>query len=183
MTECPCVQKHLTKECSPLYGHCKDGQRQIPLKLLDVAGLIPGASEGAGLGNKVRHRRDVRGSSWMISDMRTFSFTLWMFRDEPTRRERTLWATTLRAYDLSGQVMTRTSTGFTTKSTRGSSTTFTRSGAASFGSTRRIPTVTSRRPSRRCSRFVFSSLFTCSSNSLATEPLLPKARRSCVTWV
>ena len=56
LTECPCVKKKLTKECSPLYGFCKDGQRQIPLKLLDVAGLIPGASEGAGLGNKVASR-------------------------------------------------------------------------------------------------------------------------------
>ena len=58
LTECPCVKKKLTKECSPLYGYCKDGQRQIPLKLLDVAGLIPGASEGAGLGNKVASRLD-----------------------------------------------------------------------------------------------------------------------------
>ena len=53
MTQCPCKEKGRSKECSPLYGFCKDGQRQIPLKLLDVAGLIPGASEGAGLGNKV----------------------------------------------------------------------------------------------------------------------------------
>ena len=29
------------------------GERHIPIKLLDVAGLIPGASEGKGLGNKV----------------------------------------------------------------------------------------------------------------------------------
>ena len=28
------------------------GTRFIPVKLLDVAGLVPGASEGAGLGNK-----------------------------------------------------------------------------------------------------------------------------------
>lgn len=154
MTECPCVKKHLTKECSPIYGHCKDGQRQIPLKLLDVAGLIPGASEGAGLGNKVQSGSDMRGSSWMISDMLTFSFTLWMFRDVPTRRERTRWDTTLRGYDLMGRVMNRISTGYTTKFTHGSLTTSTRSGAASFGSTRRTPTATSRRPSRRCFRSV-----------------------------
>lgn len=53
LTECPCVKRKCTKQCSPVYGFCKEGQRQIPVKLLDVAGLIPGASEGAGLGNKV----------------------------------------------------------------------------------------------------------------------------------
>lgn len=53
LTECPCVKRHCTSKCSPIYGFCKNGQRQIPVKLLDVAGLIPGASEGAGLGNKV----------------------------------------------------------------------------------------------------------------------------------
>lgn len=90
----------------------------------------------------------------MISDMLTFSFTLWMFRDVPMRRERTRWDTTLREYDLMGRVMNRISTGYTTKFTHGSLTTSTRSGAASFGSTRRTPTATSRRPSRRCFRSV-----------------------------
>ena len=47
------MKRHCTSKCSPIYGFCKNGQRQIPVKLLDVAGLIPGASEGAGLGNKV----------------------------------------------------------------------------------------------------------------------------------
>uniref|UniRef100_M4B8B2 OBG-type G domain-containing protein n=1 Tax=Hyaloperonospora arabidopsidis (strain Emoy2) TaxID=559515 RepID=M4B8B2_HYAAE len=52
MTPCPCVLKHQTAVCAPRYGSCKQGTRHIPVKLLDVAGLIPGASEGAGLGNK-----------------------------------------------------------------------------------------------------------------------------------
>lgn len=47
------MKRHCSDKCSPIYGFCKHGQRQIPVKLLDVAGLIPGASEGAGLGNKV----------------------------------------------------------------------------------------------------------------------------------
>lgn len=49
---CPCVAHGKAKECSPRYGRCVDGTRFIPVKLLDVAGLVPGASEGAGLGNK-----------------------------------------------------------------------------------------------------------------------------------
>ena len=29
-----------------------DGKRSVPIELLDVAGLVPGAHEGKGLGNK-----------------------------------------------------------------------------------------------------------------------------------
>ncbi|TDH69598.1 hypothetical protein CCR75_002576 [Bremia lactucae] len=52
MTPCPCLDKNKTSVCAPRYGKCEKGTRYIPVKLLDVAGLIPGASEGAGLGNK-----------------------------------------------------------------------------------------------------------------------------------
>ncbi|OQR96830.1 hypothetical protein THRCLA_07152 [Thraustotheca clavata] len=52
MTECPCKSRGKSALCKPKYGSCVDGTRHIPVKLLDVAGLIPGASEGAGLGNK-----------------------------------------------------------------------------------------------------------------------------------
>ncbi|CEL97715.1 unnamed protein product [Vitrella brassicaformis CCMP3155] len=49
-TQCPC--KKYGVRCRPRYGWCHDGRRKVPVKLLDVAGLIPGASEGLGLGNK-----------------------------------------------------------------------------------------------------------------------------------
>lgn len=52
MSQCPCVAKNKSSVCQPRYGKCVQGTRYIPIKLLDVAGLIPGASEGAGLGNK-----------------------------------------------------------------------------------------------------------------------------------
>lgn len=52
MTPCPCVAKNKTAVCAPRYGKCARGTRYLPIKLLDVAGLIPGASEGAGLGNQ-----------------------------------------------------------------------------------------------------------------------------------
>ena len=38
--------------CNPRSGFCIRGTRFIPVKLMDVAGLIPGASMGRGLGNK-----------------------------------------------------------------------------------------------------------------------------------
>jgi len=50
--ECACKKFKLENLCKPRYGHCIEGRRYIPIKLLDVAGLIPGASEGKGLGNK-----------------------------------------------------------------------------------------------------------------------------------
>lgn len=38
--------------CNPRTGFCLRGYRFIPIKIIDVAGLIPGASAGRGLGNK-----------------------------------------------------------------------------------------------------------------------------------
>ncbi|TKA65479.1 putative GTP-binding protein [Friedmanniomyces simplex] len=38
--------------CKPNYGACLDGVRSVPIELLDVAGLVPGAHLGKGLGNK-----------------------------------------------------------------------------------------------------------------------------------
>ncbi|KAF8819574.1 GTP binding protein, partial [Cardiosporidium cionae] len=49
-TQCPC--KRFNVQCKPRYGSCIGGNRKIPVKLLDIAGLIPGASQGRGLGNK-----------------------------------------------------------------------------------------------------------------------------------
>lgn len=48
--KCPC--KELGVKCSPKHGMCMDGVRLVPVDLLDVAGLVPGASEGRGLGNQ-----------------------------------------------------------------------------------------------------------------------------------
>lgn len=47
-----CACKGLGLKCSPKYGQCVDGKRFIPVDMLDVAGLVPGASHGKGLGNQ-----------------------------------------------------------------------------------------------------------------------------------
>jgi len=47
-----CVDKEFNKQCNPREGFCKNGKRFIPAELLDVAGLVPGAHEGLGMGNQ-----------------------------------------------------------------------------------------------------------------------------------
>ncbi len=48
----PCVCKKLGVEDNPKNSICNNGIRLLPVQFLDVAGLVPGASEGKGLGNK-----------------------------------------------------------------------------------------------------------------------------------
>lgn len=65
--KCPCSEFDL--EC----GHCSDGIRYIPIGLIDVAGLVPDAHKGRGLGNQfldnlrqadaILHIVDVSGST------------------------------------------------------------------------------------------------------------------------
>ena len=47
-----CVDSEFDVKCSPRFGYCIDGKRFVPVSLLDVAGLVPGAHEGKGMGNQ-----------------------------------------------------------------------------------------------------------------------------------
>ena len=47
-----CAAPDFGETCDPRVGFCEDGTRFVPVKMVDVAGLIPGAHEGKGLGNK-----------------------------------------------------------------------------------------------------------------------------------
>ncbi len=47
-----CVHVELGVKDNPVNSACIDGTRMIPVRLIDVAGLVPGASSGRGLGNK-----------------------------------------------------------------------------------------------------------------------------------
>ncbi len=47
-----CIDKEFNVQCNPNHGFCINHQRFVPVDLMDVAGLVPGASEGKGLGNK-----------------------------------------------------------------------------------------------------------------------------------
>ena len=47
-----CIDKEFNTQCNPSHGFCIEHQRFVPVDLMDVAGLVPGASEGKGLGNQ-----------------------------------------------------------------------------------------------------------------------------------
>ncbi len=47
-----CVCKELNVKDNPKNSICTDGNRFIPINLIDVAGLVPDAHKGKGLGNK-----------------------------------------------------------------------------------------------------------------------------------
>ena len=48
--ECP--EKYFKVKCNPRVGFCIEGNRFVPVELIDVAGLVPGAHKGRGMGNK-----------------------------------------------------------------------------------------------------------------------------------
>ena len=59
-----CVCKELEIEDSPVNSICINNQRLIPVKIVDIAGLVPGASKGRGLGNKFLD--DIRQADVLI---------------------------------------------------------------------------------------------------------------------
>ena len=47
-----CVDKEFDAQCNPREGYCVNHKRFVPVQLIDVAGLVPGAHEGKGMGNQ-----------------------------------------------------------------------------------------------------------------------------------
>jgi len=48
----PCPCKDMRVKCTPHNSRCIDGIRFVPIEAIDVAGLVPDAHKGKGLGNK-----------------------------------------------------------------------------------------------------------------------------------
>lgn len=59
-----CVEKDFGVKCNPRQGKCENGKRYIPVKLWDIAGLVPNAHLGKGLGLKFLD--DIRQASVLI---------------------------------------------------------------------------------------------------------------------
>ncbi|MEM4239610.1 MAG: redox-regulated ATPase YchF [Candidatus Woesearchaeota archaeon] len=47
-----CVDRDFGVQCNPRFGHCVNGTRFVPVEVMDVAGLVPGAHLGKGMGNQ-----------------------------------------------------------------------------------------------------------------------------------
>ncbi|MBU0628135.1 MAG: redox-regulated ATPase YchF [Nanoarchaeota archaeon] len=47
-----CADKFFNVQCNPRFGFCINHKRFVHVDLLDVAGLVPGAHEGKGMGNQ-----------------------------------------------------------------------------------------------------------------------------------
>lgn len=59
-----CIEGEFGVKCNPNHGFCIRGNRFVPIDLMDVAGLVPGASEGKGLGNQFLN--DLRDADCFI---------------------------------------------------------------------------------------------------------------------
>ena len=59
-----CVCNELNIKDNPINSYCTGKYRFIPVKIIDIAGLVPGASSGRGLGNKFLD--DIRQADVLI---------------------------------------------------------------------------------------------------------------------
>jgi ribosome-binding ATPase YchF (GTP1/OBG family) len=59
----PCPHRP-SNPCTPGNARCQDGTRWVPVNLIDVPGLVPGAHEGRGLGHKFLD--DLRAADGLI---------------------------------------------------------------------------------------------------------------------
>ena len=48
----PCIHEEFKVQDNPRNSLCIDGTRLVPVELIDIAGIVPGAWEGRGLGNQ-----------------------------------------------------------------------------------------------------------------------------------
>ena len=60
----PCVERELGVKCAPRNSLCISGVRHLPVSIVDVAGLVPGAHFGKGMGNQFLN--DLIGADMLI---------------------------------------------------------------------------------------------------------------------
>jgi len=68
-----CVEKDFNVKCQPRFGYCKNGERFVPVEIVDVAGLVPDAHKGKGLGNQFLN--DLNQADVLIHVVDTSGYT------------------------------------------------------------------------------------------------------------
>lgn len=64
-----CPEVIIGKKCNPNHGSCNNGNRLIPVQMVDVPGLIEGASEGKGMGNQFLQSITDASALMLVFDM------------------------------------------------------------------------------------------------------------------
>ncbi|ASI13469.1 stress response regulator YchF/OLA1 [Candidatus Mancarchaeum acidiphilum] len=64
--ECP--EKRLGTKCNPRNSLCVEGTRYVPVNIVDVAGLVEGASEGKGMGNQFLNDLSIADALMLVVD-------------------------------------------------------------------------------------------------------------------
>lgn len=77
-----CPHQEFDVDCDPNNAPCMDGTRLIPIRIIDVAGLVPDAHSGKGLGNKFLD--DLRQASTLVHIVDASGLT--DFQGEPCER-------------------------------------------------------------------------------------------------
>lgn len=63
-----CVDRELGVKCTPQNSSCVDGVRMIPVRLIDVAGLVEGAHQGRGMGNQFLNDLSAADALIVVAD-------------------------------------------------------------------------------------------------------------------
>lgn len=64
-----CAEKRVNLKCKPRNSLCVDGTRFLPINVVDVAGLVEGASEGKGMGNQFLNDLSTADALLLIVDL------------------------------------------------------------------------------------------------------------------
>jgi len=116
-----CVCTEFNVKDNPVHSVCIEGNRFIPVKLIDVAGLVPGAHEGRGLGNKflddarqsdaLIHVVDASGSTDSEGKICPVGTQDPLYDVEFVEKEFDLWLTTIIGHDWDKTVRETEHTG------------------------------------------------------------------------
>ncbi len=99
-----CPEEIIGKKCNPNHGSCSNGNRYIPVQIVDVPGLIEGASEGKGMGNQFLQSITDASALMLVFDMneasKTGDFGLSVHKEiNDIKEELIKWASSIIARD------------------------------------------------------------------------------------